>query len=164
MMNFNVKKTRFIKTHQIITKIVDGDGFFVRDFFTNEEEEIRLLGIDAPEYKKCSKLKRDESEIHLPGQLLMKLGRLSLQHMINIAPVGTNITLAQEQPNQTDAYGRTLAYAYLPDGSCINEIMVRDGYAKAFNRFYCDMLSDLQMLEKEARLGGKGLFKLVKKF
>jgi micrococcal nuclease len=160
-MNFNAKETRFIQTHQIIIKIVDGDGFFVRDFFTNEMQEVRLLGIDAPEYKKCSKLKRDESEIHLPGQLLMKLGRLSLQHMINIAPVGTNITLAQEQPNQTDPYGRTLAYAYLPDGSCINEIMVRDGYAKAFNRFYCDELEKYQLLERDARINKKGLYLFV---
>lgn len=162
-MQFNAKELKNIKPHQIITKIVDGDGFFVKDFFTEEEYEIRLLGIDAPELKPCSKLNRDEREVHAAGHLLRKLGMLSLNHMIKIAPPGTNVTLAQDKPNQTDPYGRTLAYAFLPDGRCINALMVQDGFAKAFDRFYCEMLPELQVLGIEAMRNKRGLYEIVKK-
>ena len=41
-----------IKTHLTVTKIVDGDGLIVQNMFNQEEEEIRLIGIDAPEIKR----------------------------------------------------------------------------------------------------------------
>ena len=63
-----------IKTHLRITKIVDGDGLFAVDIFGKNETEIRFLGIDAPEVRRSKKLKQDERETHLPGQLLVKLG------------------------------------------------------------------------------------------
>lgn len=60
-----------------MTRIVDGDGFFLADLVTGKELEIRLLGIDAPEISQCKKLFQDERETHLPGDLLKRLGLLS---------------------------------------------------------------------------------------
>ena len=58
----------------------------------SREEEIRLLGIDAPELRMCNKLKQDERETHIAGQLLMELGRKAQKFMISVVPPETNIT------------------------------------------------------------------------
>lgn len=105
-----------VKTHLTITKVVDGDGLFVVDMFGKNETEIRFLGVDAPEARKSKKLKQDERETHLPGQLLLELGQASKQYLSSIAPVGTSITLVMERQHSFDFYGRTLAYVLLPDG------------------------------------------------
>ncbi len=34
-----------------------------------------------------------------------------------------------EKQHSYDFYGRTLAYVLLPDGTCLNEIMINEGYA-----------------------------------
>ena len=101
-----------IKTHLTITKVVDGDGLFVVNMFGRNETEIRFLGIDAPEVRRSRKLKQDQRETHLPGQLLLELGRVSKQYLSSIAPVGTSITLVMERQHSFDFYGRTLAMFY----------------------------------------------------
>lgn len=149
--------------HYTILKVVDGDGFLVINS-RGVEEEVRLYGIDAPELKKCSKLLQDEKETHLPGQLLMELGRLSLHFLLELCPPGTPCTLVQEPNNTTDPYGRKLAYAYLPNGSCINEKIVRAGYAKPYSKVFCQQLPYYQELHLEARAAQKGLFQWVSSF
>ena len=62
------------RTHYEIVKVIDGDGIIVKNIFTKKEEEVRLLGIDAPEIKKCKKLMQDERETHIAGQFLIELG------------------------------------------------------------------------------------------
>jgi len=146
-----------------IQKVVDGDGFIVTNQ-KGEEEEVRLYGIDAPEVKKCRKLLQDERETHLPGQLLMELGRKSFHFLLELCPPGTLCTLVQEQNNTTDPYGRKLAYAFLPDGRCVNEIVVRAGYAKPYNKVFCEQLHSYQELHLEARTAQRGLFQWVSSF
>ncbi|MBK9959184.1 MAG: hypothetical protein IPP11_11490 [Chitinophagaceae bacterium] len=66
MMQYKAYGQAIIKTHLKITKVVDGDGIFVMNIFNKQEEEIRFLGIDAPEIKRSKKLQQDERETHLP--------------------------------------------------------------------------------------------------
>ena len=142
-------------------KAVDGDGIIVKDIFNNSEEEIRFLGIDAPEIKQCNKLIQDERETHIAGQLLMMLGRKSLNFLIELIPPGTKLTVKTESKESSDIYGRTLAYVYLPDGRCVNEIMVAEGYAKPYSRFYCSELTNYQILNMKAKNEKKGLYAIV---
>ena len=118
----------------------------------------------APELRMCEKLNQDERETHIAGQLLMKLGRMAHKFMIDVVPPETNITVIQEAENLTDTYGRTLAYVILPDGRCLNEIMVTEGYAKPYNRFFCSELPKYQLLSNTAKTEKKGLYLLVDKF
>ena len=141
--------------------MVDGDGLILKNLNDNSEEEIRFLGIDAPEIKKCRKLDQDERETHIAGQLLMLLGRKSLNFLIELIPPGTKLCIKLEQKEHKDIYGRTLAYVYLPDGRCINEIMVAEGYAKPYSRFYCSELTNYQILNKKAKSERKGLYGMV---
>ena len=133
----SVKEQQILKTHLKVAKVVDGDGLIVTNLFNKQEEEIRLLGIDAPELRMCGKLDQDERETHIAGQLLMKMGRMAQKFMIGVAP-------------------------YLPDGRCLNEIMIAEGFAKPYNRFFCSELPKYQLLSNTAKIKGKGLFSVLK--
>jgi micrococcal nuclease len=153
-----------IKTHLKITNVVDGDGLFAEDMFGKNEIEIRFLGIDAPEIKRSRKLKQDERETHLPGEMLIELGKASKQFLSLLAPVGTSITFIMEKQHSYDVYGRTLAYVLLPDGRCLNEQMIIEGYAKAYSKYYCKQLLSYQIKNVEAKQGKKGLYSAVESF
>ena len=145
-------------------KFVDGDGLIVEDFITKKEYEIRLYGIDAPEIKKCKKLLQDEKMLQMPGQLLMELGNKSAEFLRTIIWKGATINIVQEKGNKEDIYGRQLCYAYLPDGSCINELLVSNGFAKAYDEYYCEKLPDYQLLNTFAKQNKIGLYKIVSAF
>lgn len=152
------------RNSQILVKAVDGDGLILKDIFNNSEEEIRFLGIDAPEIKQCRKLIQDERETHMAGQLLMLLGRQSFNFLIELIPPGTKLTVKTESKDPLDIYGRTLAYVYLPDGRCVNEILVSEGYAKPYSRYYCNELTNYQVLNMKAKKERKGLYGIVDYF
>ena len=153
-----------IRNFHFLSRAVDGDGLILKNILNNSEEEIRFLGIDAPESKRCKKLIQDERETHLPAQLLLILGRLSLNFLIELIPPGTKLTVKTESKDSLDIYGRTLAYVYFPDGRCINEILVSEGYAKPYSRYYCNELTNYQILNKKAKNERKGLYRMVNSF
>lgn len=51
---------------------------------------------------------------------------------MEVAPPKINISIALEESNFLDLYGGTLAYVFLEDGTCLNEKMVAEGYAKPY--------------------------------
>ena len=150
-----------IRNFHFLSRAVDGDGLILKNILNNSEEEIRFLGIDAPEIKPCKKLIQDERETHMAGQLLMMLGRQSFNFLIELIPPGTKLIVKTESKNYLDIYGRTLAYVYMPDGRCVNEIMVAEGYAKPYSRFYCRELTNYQILNMKAKKEKKGLYSIV---
>ena len=164
MTHLNVNEHRNIKTNLFLSRVVDGDGIILNNLFNKSEEEIRFLGIDAPELKRCRKLYQDERETHIPGELLIELGRISFNYMKEIVLPGTNITIELEKNNHIDLYGRTLAYVYLNDGRCLNEIMIAEGYAKPFSRYCCRELANYQVLNMVAKKERKGLYGIVDEF
>lgn len=163
-MDFSAKEPVIIKTHLIIENVVDGDGLILANSLNGSKEEIRLLGIDAPEIKHCNKLIQDERETHIAGAFLKNLGRFSFNYLLQIAPPGTRVTIALEQDFPKDMYGRTLAYVFLPAGQCLNKTMVQNGYAKPYDRFYCQELAHYQRLSNAAKRAKKGLFALTSAF
>jgi micrococcal nuclease len=163
-MNSEAYKQHHLKTHHKVARVVDGDGLFVYNIFTGKEIEIRLLGIDAPELKRCKKLIQDERETHLPGQLLMELGQYSFKYLSSLAPKDTSISFLTESTHSTDPYGRTLAYVFLPDGTCLNEEMIIRGYAKPFDKYFCSQLSYYQQLAIFAKGEQRGHYSRSSRF
>jgi len=153
-----------IRTHLTVTKIVDGDGLIVQNVFSQEEEEIRLIGIDAPEIKRSRKLLQDERETHLPGELLLQLGIQAKEFLSTLVPVGSMVTIQMEKKRCYDSYGRTLAYVFLQDGSCVNELLIKEGYAKPYSRYYCEALPEFQTSAFAAKTQKKGLYEIVQIF
>ena len=163
-MQVDAKGPGISRNHLKIIKVVDGDGLWVEDIFTKTQEEIRLPGIDAPEIKRCRKLIQDERETHLPEQLLKEPGLQSWQYLRGLAQIGVSVSIRTERNYSTDPYGRTLAYVFLPDGSCLNEKMIEDGFAKPYNKYYCNSIAEYQRLNFLAKIAGKGLYFRVTDF
>lgn len=147
-----------IKNTYKVVQVVDGDGLIIENIFDKKIIEVRFLGIDAPELKLCKKLYQDERETHLAAHFLIELGRKSLKYLLETAPPKTKVSITVEEKNILDIYGRTLAYVFLEDGTCLNEKMIAEGYAKPYNRFYCKELTKYQILHLNARNASKGLF------
>jgi micrococcal nuclease len=163
-MQTSAKEQTLIRTGYEVVKIVDGDGLIVKNIITKKEEEIRLYGIDAPEIKRGDKLIQDERELYLPGTFLLTLGYKSFGFLRNKIKPGTKVTLVQETSNLTDKYGRTLAYIILPNGKSINEILLENGFAKPYDKIYCEKLPIYQAISLRAKSRKKGLFKEVAAF
>lgn len=157
-MKYNAKAPTYHENNLIVSKVLDGDSLIVKNIFNKQEKEIRLYGIDAPENKKNKKLIRDEKVTHLAGEFLIMLGMLSTKYVLTIIPPGTKISITTELNNYYDFYNRQLAYVFLSDGTCLNEILVRDGYAKTMEEYYCTMLPQLQILGFDAQKNRKGLY------
>lgn len=163
-MQYSEEEPIKVYTHYKVSKVVDGDGLFCYNIFNKKEVEIRLLGIDAPELKNCRKLRQDERELHLPGQLLIELGYLSKNYLHQLLPKETSITFITEVGNEVDLFGRMLAYVFINEETCINEIMIREGYAKPYNKYYSMKLDKYQQLNFAAKLDRKGLYASVNNF
>ena len=164
MMQLNAKETTSTKSLLKIVKFVDGDGIILEDIILKIEFEVRLYGIDAPEINYCSKIKKDEIELQVPAALLIKLGYLSFNFLKDQVNLGDVCTLVQEQNNLVDKYGRLLGYLILKDGRVLNEIMIKEGYAKPYNDVFCEMLPMYQEWNLQAKNSFKGLYSLVNKF
>ena len=163
-MQLNAKETTITKSLLKIVKFVDGDGIILEDIVSKKEFEVRLYGIDAPEINYCKKIKKDEIELQVPAALLIKLGYLSFNFLKDQVNLGDVCTLVQEQNNLVDKYGRLLGYLILNDGRVLNEIMIKEGYAKPFNDVFCEMLPMYQEWNLQAKNSSKGLYSIVNKF
>ena len=164
MIESSAFESRIVKSHLFLSKVVDGDGAFLNESGNKSEFEIRFLVIDAPEIKLCRKLFQDERETHIAGTLLMMLGRLSFNYLKELVLPGTLLNIELEKRNEVDPYGRKLAYVYLPNGRCLNEIMIAEGYAKPYSRYYCSELTNYQLLNMKAKNERKGLYGIVDNF
>lgn len=164
-MQFKEEKPIKVHTHYKVSKVVDGDGLYCYNIFNKREIEIRLLGIDAPEIKDCRKLRQDERELHMPGHLLIELGYQSKDYLRQLLPTDSAITFVTEVDNEKDLFGRTLAYVYTNnEETCVNEILIKNGYAKPYNKYYSMHLDKYQQLNFVAKLESKGLYATVNVF
>ncbi len=123
-----------------------------------------MYGVEATKIKSCSNLIQNERETHLPGSLLITLRYKSFGFLRKTVSPGTLITIIQEQGNMNDKFGRTLAYVPLPYGKSINEIMLKNGFAKPYEKVFCSKMAEYQAISLKAKGRKKGLFKEVALF
>lgn len=126
------------------SKFVDGDTFWVKHP-DGEEEKIRLIGINTPETRNSGRTK-----VEYYGKEASEYVRQFL--------TGKKVRL-EFDVQRYDRYQRTLAYVYLADGTFLNALLIKEGYAKVAtyppNVKYVDLFIDL---EKKARAEEKGLW------
>jgi micrococcal nuclease len=151
-----------METHLKVSKVLDGDSLIVVSAFGKTEKEIRLYGLDCPENKYNRKLREVEKKSHIAGELLLQMGRIATQFVLKYIPPGTPVTIITEEKNPKDFYGRQLAYVILPDGECLNDILIREGYAKAEDEYFCSRLAEFQALNFHAIHSKSGLYSMVK--
>lgn len=114
-------------------KVVDGDSLFV------DNREIRLSGIDAPEYKQtCYNAKNKE----------YPCGKLAKQALQKLAGEDTKCEFVVK-----DKYKRYVSVCY-SRGTNINEKMVEEGWAVAYTRY----TQEYNKAEKQAQKQKKGIW------
>lgn len=123
----------------LVTRVVDGDTLDASDV-----GRIRLIGVDTPE----------TVDPRRPVQHFGKEASAFLKRLIE----GKRVRLEYDQQRK-DAYNRTLAYVYLPDGTFVNAEIVRQGYGFAYTQFPFKYLDEFRRLEREAREAGRGLWR-----
>jgi micrococcal nuclease len=122
-----------------VTEVIDGDTIILAT-----GEHIRLLGIDTPEKGECY---YKEAKEFLSQLLTNKL-----------------IKLEKDKTNK-DSYGRLLRYIYL-DGTDINILLVRQGYAEAFNKYISTTSKyyEIKQAERKAKKENLGRWNCTKDF
>jgi len=122
-----------------VERVIDGDTFVVE-----KRGRIRLIGVDTPESVD-------------PRRPVEYFGREASNYLRQLIE-GKRVRLESDQESK-DRYGRTLAYAYLEDGTFINAHMIEQGYAHAYTRFPFRHLELFRSLERSARENSRGLWK-----
>ncbi len=130
-----------------VVKHVDGDTVHVEISNPPSElqgyEKIRMIGVDTPE------------TVH-PNKQVEYFGKEASNFTKNRL-LDKTVYLAFDW-NLQDKYNRLLAYIYLPDGSCHNADIIRDGYGHAYTRFPFQFLEEFRALERYARENNRGLW------
>lgn len=115
-----------------VVSVLDGDTIEV--LHNNKADRIRLSGIDCPE----------------KGQAFGQRAKQAASELV----YGKEVTL---QTHGHDKYQRTLADVILPDGTNLNQELVKQGWCWWYRK-YAPGNTVLEGLEREAREARKGLW------
>ncbi|MFA6308803.1 MAG: thermonuclease family protein [Clostridia bacterium] len=96
-----------------VERVVDGDTLKVS--YNGEDYRVRLLDVDTPESVK-------------QGVAVQPYSKEASAYTANKCNLKT-VKLVFEKDIK-DKYGRLLAYVVLPDGTLLNELLVKNGYAR----------------------------------
>jgi len=128
-----------------VVAVHDGDTITVR--FDGHTEKVRLVGIDSPELQ-------DERQAYRDAGYAARNFARSLMG-------GETVTLeAEPRQGDRDRYGRLLRYVILDDGTNVNEVLVRKGYARVYDRFNFTLKPRFKAVEAEAKRERLGVWML----
>jgi micrococcal nuclease len=120
-----------------VVKVSDGDTVSIKR--GKYPEEIRLIGIDAPEM----------------GQ--RPWGKMAKKHLESLISASSWKVVIEYDVETHDKYGRVLAYLKTRDGKMINTEMLKGGHAVLFtyppNVKHVDELVSAQKQARDKRLG-----------
>lgn len=109
-----------------VMRVSDGDTLIVT--LNEEQEKVRLIGVDTPEVHESDKLRRDATNTGQDVATIQALGQRALDFTTSLIPPGTQIQLEYGQQLR-DESNRLLALVWLPDGRMLNETLICEGYA-----------------------------------
>ena len=106
----------------VLLRVIDGDTIKVQ--LNGTKTTVRLIGIDAAESTVNEKALRDARESDEPLANILERGRIATKFLRQLAPTGTVLRFEYDR-EKYDKYGRVLAYAFLPDGRMLQEVLLR---------------------------------------
>jgi micrococcal nuclease len=142
-------------------RIIDGDTLKM-DVEGIGVTSVRLIGIDTPESRKNKRTLLQAQRNQTTQEAIISMGKKATLHMKSLVKRG-DILILECDVQQTDKYGRLLAYAWYAwtdTNIMLNLEMVKDGYASLLtippNVKY---KNDFRKAYTEAREAKKGLWK-----
>lgn len=128
------------KEYVQVTRVVDGDTFVIET-----GEKVRMILIDTPE------------SVHSNPNRNTEFGKIASDYTTEL--LEDQLVYLEKDVSDTDRYGRLLRYVYLEDGTFVNELLVKEGYAQIATYppdiLYKDIILEA---EKYARENEKGLW------
>lgn len=124
----------------------DGDTFTLRGIgsgpLPGRPTKVRLLEVDTPEIFS----RRD------------CYGPEAARRTAALIPVGARVRVAADRELR-DRYGRLLLYVWTSDGASLEEVLLREGYARTLLVRPNDRhIGQLRAVEAQARAAGRGLW------
>lgn len=141
--------------NRTIVRISDGDTLVI-SVPGGGMEKVRLLGVDTPEKFESDKLEKQAGKLGVDKKTLTALGEKSSAYTAKLC-AGHKCRLELDARPKDD-YGRTLGYIHLDNGICLNEELVRSGYASVYKWFTYSQREHFLALEKDARKNRRGLW------
>ena len=126
-----------------IIRFSDGDTISVD--MSGKTETIRMIGVDTPETRDPRK----------PVQCYGPAASAFTKNFIGDKPVRLS---ADSLSSNRDRYDRLLRYVYLPDGTLLNEKLIRDGYGFYYPYFPFTKSKEFEVAQTQAKAENKGLW------
>lgn len=132
-----------IPTLYKVVEIIDGDTIAVE--MNNKNETVRLLGIDSPETEN-------------PYKPVECFGDKSTQKAKELLEEQEIYLIPDPLSSDRGIYDRLLRYIFLQDGTLVNAVLIKEGYA--FNYIYepFQFMKYFDYLEKQAKEDRLGLW------
>lgn len=126
-----------------VSRFVDGDTIQVT--MQGVEEKVRFIGVDTP-------------ETHKPNTPVQCYGPAAAAH--TKALIGQHSVRLESDSLSTDRdrYNRLLRYVYLPDGTLVNEDLVKNGYGFYYPYFPFTKAEQFSAVQATAKAVLKGLW------
>ncbi len=128
-----------------VARVIDGDTFeVVVDGDTSRTEDVRLIGVDAPE------------TVH-PTKGIQPFGMEAKNYLLALIE-GKKIEL-QFDADERDAYGRALAYVSLfPSRESVQELMIHEGLVKVDEQYLYTKKEPYLALQDQAKEAEVGMW------
>jgi micrococcal nuclease len=134
-----------------VSWIYDGDTLQIEKI-----GKVRLLGIDAPEYKASSRDRFYTKNFHIQPKKLREISRQAKDYNIRHAK-GRKVRLEFDRTKK-DKYDRLLVYIYLPGGDMLNLLLLEKGLATVFRRYDFRFKKSFLQAEKTAQKKELGIW------
>lgn len=126
-----------------VVEVSDGDTIVVN--LDDNEERVRLIGVDTPETNHPSK----------PVQCFGRAATQFTTHLID----GHLVRLEADPTNSNrDRYNRLLRYVYLDDGTLVNKSIIEEGYGFAYTSFPFEKKDEFILAQSKAQAESVGLW------
>lgn len=126
-----------------INHFVDGDTIAVN--MNGKVESVRFIGIDTP-------------ETHKPNTPVQCYGPAAAAYTKRLIGSNSVRLVSDSLSTDRDRYDRLLRYVYLPDGTLVNEELVRNGYAFYYPYFPFSKSTAFKADQQAAMAAHKGLW------
>lgn len=141
-----------------VVRVVDGDTLLVFD--GENEQYVRLIGVECPETRRDEKARRNADYLGVSINDIIKAGESARRLASSICPEGSKVSLEYDKKTH-DQYGRTLAYVKLQNGRFLNEALIKNGAALTTPQYPHRNMVKYDELERCARDAKSGFWESV---